>query len=96
MFSVWDDQLKIYVVVLQAMQAQRHLQKHHVQICIKDKDPSLHASAGSCLHPALSLSDAEEMDPYEALLARQDAAVFDDVDNAMQFALLADAAVNAA
>ena len=82
--------------MLQAVQAQRHLQKHHVQICIKDKDASLPANAGSCLHPALRGSDAEETDPFEALLARQDAAVFDDVDNAMQFALLADAAVNAA
>ena len=82
--------------MLQAVEVQRHLQKHHVQICIKDKHPSLHANAGSCLHPALNVSGAEEMDLYQALLARQDAAVFDDVDNAMQFALLADAAVNAA
>ena len=77
----------------QAQELQRHLKRHHVRLRYSDTEPFAPSSSGTCLHPMPPPPDTADDLDTDFVLVREDARVH---DAAMQYALLEDAAMQAA
>ena len=87
----------ILLLPLQAQDLQTHLKSHHVQLHYSSTAPSVPGKCGTCLHPMpptdnpLPAEDGQGFAEMYQLSSDDD----DEMDDAMQIALLADAALNA-